>query len=144
MVHGRVGQWIITASHHQRHHEIYKANYGLYFRFWDRICGTDKGRQFKAGTGTTRRRMAQLNGPFTQLRKDNPVKFRRRKRMDGSRGYFERNAEISPFAEVNPAMDEDDDDILDMPPMVVAEGERRLQILAMIIGPNCWAPELCR
>lgn len=61
--------------------------------------------------------------------------------MDGSRGYFDRNAEISPFAEVNPAMDEDDDDILDMPPMVVAEGERRLQILAydhwtQLLGPR--------
>lgn len=43
MVHGPVGKWIITASHHQRHHDIYRCNYGLYFRFWDRLCGTDKG-----------------------------------------------------------------------------------------------------
>ncbi|WP_404373109.1 sterol desaturase family protein [Sphingomonas sp. MMS24-J45] len=40
---GRLGGWLITASHHQRHHELYRGNYGLYFRFWDRICGTDKG-----------------------------------------------------------------------------------------------------
>ena len=40
---GPVGAWLITASHHQRHHELYGCNYGLYFRFWDRLCGTDKG-----------------------------------------------------------------------------------------------------
>ena len=43
LVHSRVGGWIITASHHQRHHEDYRCNYGLYFRVWDRLCGTDKG-----------------------------------------------------------------------------------------------------
>ena len=43
LVQGRLGQWLITASHHQRHHEKYLCNYGLYFRFWDRICGTDRG-----------------------------------------------------------------------------------------------------
>ena len=40
---GALGGWLITASHHQRHHEQYGCNYGLYFRFWDRLCGTDKG-----------------------------------------------------------------------------------------------------
>ncbi|MFN3423609.1 MAG: sterol desaturase family protein [Novosphingobium meiothermophilum] len=43
LVHGAAGQWLITASHHHRHHEQYRCNYGLYFRFWDRLCGTDKG-----------------------------------------------------------------------------------------------------
>lgn len=43
LVHSRLGAWLITASHHQRHHEHYKCNYGLYFRFWDRLCGTDRG-----------------------------------------------------------------------------------------------------
>lgn len=43
MVGGPVGRWVITASHHQRHHDRYQCNYGLYFRFWDRICGTDRG-----------------------------------------------------------------------------------------------------
>ena len=37
------GRWLISASHHQRHHEEYLCNYGLYFRFWDRLCGTDRG-----------------------------------------------------------------------------------------------------
>ncbi len=43
LVHSRFGNWLITASHHQRHHERYRCNYGLYFRFWDRVCGTDSG-----------------------------------------------------------------------------------------------------
>jgi len=40
---GPLGAWLITASHHQRHHADYRCNYGLYFRFWDRLCGTDRG-----------------------------------------------------------------------------------------------------
>jgi lathosterol oxidase len=43
MVRKGLGKWLITASHHQKHHDIYLCNYGLYFRFWDRICRTDKG-----------------------------------------------------------------------------------------------------
>jgi lathosterol oxidase len=43
LVHGRAGRWLITASHHQRHHHLYACNYGLYFRYWDRLCGTDAG-----------------------------------------------------------------------------------------------------
>jgi sterol desaturase/sphingolipid hydroxylase (fatty acid hydroxylase superfamily) len=42
-VHGRAGRWLITASHHQRHHQDYRCNYGLYFRLWDRLCRTDRG-----------------------------------------------------------------------------------------------------
>lgn len=43
LVHGPAGHWLITASHHHRHHEKYLCNFGLYFRFWDRACGTDRG-----------------------------------------------------------------------------------------------------
>jgi sterol desaturase/sphingolipid hydroxylase (fatty acid hydroxylase superfamily) len=43
LVNGPLGNMLITATHHQRHHAEYRGNYGLYFRFWDRICGTDKG-----------------------------------------------------------------------------------------------------
>jgi sterol desaturase/sphingolipid hydroxylase (fatty acid hydroxylase superfamily) len=43
LVHGPLGKWLITATHHQKHHDAYKGNYGLYFRFWDRLCGTDLG-----------------------------------------------------------------------------------------------------
>jgi len=43
LVKGPLGRWLITATHHQRHHDEYRGNYGLYFRFWDRLCGTDRG-----------------------------------------------------------------------------------------------------
>jgi len=43
LIHSALGGWLITASHHHRHHEQYLCNFGLYFRFWDRLCGTDRG-----------------------------------------------------------------------------------------------------
>ena len=43
LVQGWLGRWMITATHHQHHHDVYRGNYGLYFRFWDRLCGTDLG-----------------------------------------------------------------------------------------------------
>ena len=43
LVQGVAGRWLITASHHQKHHENYRGNFGLYFRCWDRLCGTDLG-----------------------------------------------------------------------------------------------------
>ncbi len=43
IVHSALGNWVITASHHERHHEDYQCNFGLYFRIWDRICKTDSG-----------------------------------------------------------------------------------------------------
>ncbi|TZG28088.1 sterol desaturase family protein [Sphingomonas montanisoli] len=43
LIDGPIGRWLITASHHQQHHRQYRCNYGLYFRFWDRLCRTDHG-----------------------------------------------------------------------------------------------------
>ena len=40
---GWFGRTVITPSHHHLHHRHYRCNYGLYFRFWDRVCGTDRG-----------------------------------------------------------------------------------------------------
>ncbi|MEL7485745.1 MAG: sterol desaturase family protein [Pseudomonadota bacterium] len=40
---GAFGSHFISASHHNVHHRDYNANFGLYFRFWDRVMGTDKG-----------------------------------------------------------------------------------------------------
>ncbi|MBC8048528.1 MAG: sterol desaturase family protein [Chitinophagales bacterium] len=40
-VNGMVGRQLITATHHSHHHIRFNANYGLYFRFWDRLMGTD-------------------------------------------------------------------------------------------------------
>lgn len=51
---GPIGAMLITASHHQRHHLCYRCNYGLYFRFWDRLCGTDGGLgSFERRSGAT-------------------------------------------------------------------------------------------
>jgi sterol desaturase/sphingolipid hydroxylase (fatty acid hydroxylase superfamily) len=38
---GPLGQHVITAMHHDLHHHNYKVNFGLYFRFWDKLMGTD-------------------------------------------------------------------------------------------------------
>jgi len=43
IVRGVMGNWLITATHHQRHHDEYRGNYGLYFRVWDKLCRTDRG-----------------------------------------------------------------------------------------------------
>jgi sterol desaturase/sphingolipid hydroxylase (fatty acid hydroxylase superfamily) len=40
-VYGPVGRHLISATHHSLHHTRFNANYGLYFRFWDKIMGTD-------------------------------------------------------------------------------------------------------
>ena len=40
-VEGPVGRHLISATHHSVHHTRFNANYGLYFRFWDRLMGTD-------------------------------------------------------------------------------------------------------
>lgn len=40
-VNGPVGRHLISATHHSLHHTRFSANYGLYFRFWDRVMGTD-------------------------------------------------------------------------------------------------------
>ncbi len=32
---------ITTSVHHNLHHSQFKGNYGLYFRFWDRLLGTE-------------------------------------------------------------------------------------------------------
>jgi lathosterol oxidase len=52
MVERPLGRWLITASHHQRHHDSYRCNYGLYFRLWDRLCGTDQGLVSMVGSGS--------------------------------------------------------------------------------------------
>ena len=43
LTHGFFGRHVISASHHDVHHTDYTANYGLYFRFWDKLMKTDKG-----------------------------------------------------------------------------------------------------
>jgi lathosterol oxidase len=35
------GRWFTTTLHHDLHHAGGRFNYGLYFTFWDRLCGTE-------------------------------------------------------------------------------------------------------
>jgi len=35
-----IGQWINSSIYHNLHHEKFHGNYGLYFTFWDKFCGT--------------------------------------------------------------------------------------------------------
>jgi sterol desaturase/sphingolipid hydroxylase (fatty acid hydroxylase superfamily) len=66
---GPIGAGLITASHHQRHHAEYRCNYGLYFRVWDRLCGTDRGiggfAHGQAGAG--RRRAGHADGRSARI-----------------------------------------------------------------------------
>ena len=34
-------RWVTTTTHHDMHHQHVRGNYGLYFRFWDRLMGTE-------------------------------------------------------------------------------------------------------
>ena len=36
----RIGRWVNTAVAHNKHHEKFNGNYGLYFLFWDRWMNT--------------------------------------------------------------------------------------------------------
>lgn len=35
-----IGRWINTSVSHNQHHRYANGNYGLYFLWWDRLCGT--------------------------------------------------------------------------------------------------------
>jgi len=34
-------KWVTASLHHNLHHQTFKDNYGFYFRFWDRLMGTE-------------------------------------------------------------------------------------------------------
>jgi sterol desaturase/sphingolipid hydroxylase (fatty acid hydroxylase superfamily) len=46
-VKGPLGRWLISASHHSLHHQHFTSNYGLYFRVWDKLMGTDMVPRFE-------------------------------------------------------------------------------------------------
>jgi sterol desaturase/sphingolipid hydroxylase (fatty acid hydroxylase superfamily) len=41
LVRGPIGGQLISATHHNLHHTEYGRNFGLYWRGWDRLMGTD-------------------------------------------------------------------------------------------------------
>ncbi len=53
LVRGPIGAWLISATHHNLHHSHYNANFGLYFRFWDRAMGTDMMPEVEAVVAAT-------------------------------------------------------------------------------------------
>lgn len=38
--HHLLGRWVIGPAHHSLHHRRPSVHFGLYFTFWDRVCGT--------------------------------------------------------------------------------------------------------
>lgn len=49
-IQGPIGGQLISATHHSMHHTRYARNYGLYFRFWDKLMGTDTMPEIKASS----------------------------------------------------------------------------------------------
>lgn len=41
-VRGFVGRHWVSATHHNLHHQHFRKNFALYFRFWDRVMDTDE------------------------------------------------------------------------------------------------------
>ena len=39
--HHLLGHWLIGPAHHSLHHRRPSVHFGLYFTFWDRVCGTE-------------------------------------------------------------------------------------------------------
>ena len=39
-----LGRILNTATHHAQHHETNRANFSLYFNYWDRLLGTNHQR----------------------------------------------------------------------------------------------------
>lgn len=51
-----LGKILNTPTNHVMHHEHFRGNYGLYFNYWDRICGTNHEQyeeRFREVTGRT-------------------------------------------------------------------------------------------
>jgi Delta7-sterol 5-desaturase len=51
----RVWGWSTTTTHHAQHHQHFRANYGLYFTFWDRLLGTTHERYDEAFEAVSKR-----------------------------------------------------------------------------------------
>jgi sterol desaturase/sphingolipid hydroxylase (fatty acid hydroxylase superfamily) len=51
----RLWGWSTTTTHHAQHHQHVRANYGLYFTFWDRLFGTTHERYDEAFEAVAKR-----------------------------------------------------------------------------------------
>lgn len=59
------GRWLTTTLHHDMHHAGGRHNFGLYFTWWDRWCGTEHPEY--------RQRLAALAGMGSRDAKENPA-----------------------------------------------------------------------
>ena len=60
------GRWFTTTLHHDMHHASGHCNYGLYFTWWDRICGTEHP-AYRERLRETVERMSGARPPLTQV-----------------------------------------------------------------------------
>lgn len=51
-------RWLAPVTHHHFHHARNRGNYGLYFTWWDRWCGTEDGEYLRYGDARFVRRDA--------------------------------------------------------------------------------------
>ena len=51
----RLTSAFLTPTFHDRHHECYNVNYGGFFTWWDDICGTADGTDWRERYGRWRR-----------------------------------------------------------------------------------------
>ncbi len=58
-----------TSTHHNIHHSKFKGNYGLYFRFWDRIMGTEHPEYVNTYDKIQKRRFGKAMDAVYQLDK---------------------------------------------------------------------------
>jgi len=56
-----IGRWINTSVSHNQHHRHAQGNYGLYFLWWDRLCGTLRADYDEAFDEVTERRAANAS-----------------------------------------------------------------------------------
>jgi Delta7-sterol 5-desaturase len=54
-------RWLTTATYHNMHHRRYNGNYGLHFRLWDRVLGTELPEYDAEFDGIAARRKAARN-----------------------------------------------------------------------------------
>lgn len=58
-----------TSTHHNLHHAKFKGNYGLYFRFWDRVMGTEHPAYVRAYDAIQGRRYGGTKEGFSTRKK---------------------------------------------------------------------------
>jgi len=55
---------MVTSTHHNIHHSKFKGNYGLYFRFWDKLMGTEHPDYVKEYDNIQKRRFGDSKSNF--------------------------------------------------------------------------------